>query len=231
MTKLQKFSSFINRLIPPYARLCVLAVIAADLIAYYLPKALDANRSLHLISTALDDALPLVPAFILVYVLAYLQWVFAGVVIVRDSRAHCFRFVSSFILAMFLAMAVMLIWPTVMIRPAVEVRGPFTRLLALIYRIDEPSHIFPSMHCLFSWFCFRFSLGLKRMPRWYGWAQGAFSLLVFVSVVLVKQHVWPDIFGGIAAAELGILLSRLLGADRLVAKLDVFSEAHTVGVN
>ena len=108
MTKLQKFSSFINRLIPPYARLCALAVIAADLIAYYLPKALDANRSLHLISTALDDALPLVPAFILVYVLAYLQWVFAGVVILRDSRAHCFRFVSSFILAMFLAMAVML---------------------------------------------------------------------------------------------------------------------------
>ena len=58
------------------------------------------------------------------------------------------------------------------------------------------------------------------MPRWYAWAQGVFSFLVFASVLLVKQHVWPDILGGIADAELGILLNRLLHADRLIEKLD-----------
>lgn len=71
------------------------------------------------------------------------------------------------------------------------------------------------MHCLASWLCFRFSRKLKRLPRWFGWAQGVFTLLVFASVVLVKQHSWLDIPGGVAAAELGILLSRLLRADRL----------------
>ena len=208
-----------DRLIPPYARLCALALIAMDIFVYYLPTALDVHRTLHPISTVLDDALPLVPAFVLIYVLAYLQWFAASIVILRDSRERCFRFTSAIITAMLLAMAVMLIWPTVMVRPEVAPQGFFTRLLASIYRIDEPSHVFPSMHCLFSWFCFRGSLGLKRMPRWYGWAQGAFTLLVFLSVVLVKQHVWPDIFGGIAVAELGIALSRSLRTERLIERL------------
>ena len=37
-----------------------------------------------------------------------------------------------------------------------------------------------------------------------------FSILVFMSVVFVKQHVFIDIFGGILVAELGIYLSRKL---------------------
>ncbi len=209
---------FLLWLLPPYGWLCGLAVIAADLIAYYGTKALDAGRALHLISTPLDEALPLVPAFIIIYVLAYLQWVFSTVVILRDSRERCFRFTAAICTAMLLAMVTMLIWPTVIVRPQVEIQGPITGLLAQIYCVDAPTHVFPSMHCLFSWFCFRCSLGLKRMPRWYGWAQGVFSFLVFLSVILVKQHVWPDIFGGIAAAEMGIALSRLLPVERLFAK-------------
>ena len=57
------------------------------------------------------------------------------------------------------------------------------------------------------------------MPRWYVWLQLGFTLLVFASVLLVKQHVWPDILGGVAVAELGLLLSRLFHADRLAEKL------------
>lgn len=223
---MKRLRSLLDRLIPPYVRFCALALIAMDIFSYYVPKALDAQRTLHPISTALDDALPLVPAFIIVYVLAYVQWVFAFLVILRDSRERCFRFTAAVLTGMLTAMAVMLIWPTVMVQPEVEVRGPCSWLLNTMYSIDEPTHVFPSMHCLASWFCFRGSLGLERMPRRYAWLQGFFSLLVFVSVVLVKQHVWPDIFGGIAAAELGILLSRLLHLDRITAKLDFSARSH-----
>ena len=69
--------------------------------------------------------------------------------------------------------------------------------------------------------------GLKKLPRWYPWAQLGFTLLVFASVVLVKQHVWPDILGGVAAAELGLLLTRLLRLDRLFARLDLTRRAGT----
>lgn len=217
---MKKISAFFDRLIPKYARLPLLAVLIMNFVAYYVPKLLESQRELHLISTALDDALPRVPAFIYVYVLAYVQWVIAYTVIARDSRATCFRFVAGELIAKTIGMAVLLIYPTTMVRPGVEVSDLTTWLLDAIYRSDTPTNLFPSMHCLASWLCFRRSLGLKRMPRWYAWAQGVFSFLVFASVLLVKQHVWPDILGGIAAAELGILLNRLLHADRLIKKLD-----------
>lgn len=223
---MKQFRNLIDRLVPPYARLCALSLVAMDLFAYYVPKAVDAHRTLHPISTALDDALPLIPAFILIYVLAYVQWVFASLVILRDSRERCFRFTAAVLTGMLAAMLTMLAWPTVMTQQPVEVRDFCTWLLDRIYRMDEPTHVFPSMHCLASWLCFRWSLGLRRMPRAYGWAQGVFTLLVFASTVLVKQHVWPDILGGVAAAELGILLSRLLRLERLTAKFDLSARSH-----
>ena len=208
-----------RKLVPNYARRPLLAILIFNFVAYYVPKLLEPYRTLHLLSTALDDALPRVPGFIYIYVLAYVQWIVAYLVIARDSEECCYRFAAAELLAKAAAMCILLIYPTTLDRPAAEeVTGPTSWLLALIYRTDTPTNLFPSLHCLASWFCFRYSLGLKRLPRWYGWAQGFFSLLVFASVLLVKQHVWPDIFGGIAVAELGIRLSKTFRMERLIAK-------------
>lgn len=223
---MKQLRDLIRRVFPVYARRPLLAVLLFNFICYYIPKALESHRTLHVLSTALDNALPRVPAFIFIYVLAYVQWAVAYTVIARDSRALCYRFVTGELLAKTVAMMILLIYPTTMVRPGVEVRDFTTWVMAAIYRADTPTNLFPSMHCLASWLCFRWSLGLQRMPRWYGWAQGVFSLLVFASVLLVKQHVWPDILGGIAVAEFGILLSRLLRADRLLVKLDHSARSH-----
>ena len=223
---MKQFRTKLEWLLPVYAWLPALALLAMNLIAYYNPKLQESHRTLHPISTALDDRLPLVPAAIFIYVLAYVQWAVAYIVILRDSRELCFRFTAGELTAKLLGMTVMLIWPTTMARPTVETVGLSTWLLNWIYSADTPTNLFPSMHCLASWLCFRRSFGLRRMPRWYPWVQGLFSLLVFASVLLVKQHVWPDILGGIAAAELGFLLSRLLHAERLTAKLDLSARSH-----
>ena len=209
-----------DRLIPRYARKPLVLVILFNFLCYYIPKALESHRSdLHMISTRLDDALPRIPAFILIYVLAYVQWVVAYIVITRDSRVHCCRFVSGELSSKIIAMIILLAYPTTFVRPPVEVTNFTTWVMSLIYKSDTPTNLFPSMHCVASWFCFRGSLGLKKMPKWYAWAQGFFSLLVFASVLLVKQHVWPDILGGIAVAEAGILVARLFHGERLIEKL------------
>jgi len=217
---MKRILDFYDRLIPRYARKPLVLVILFNFLCYYIPKALESHRSdLHMISTRLDDALPRIPAFILIYVLAYVQWVVAYIIITRDSREHCCRFVSGELISKIIAMIILLVYPTTFIRPPVEVTSFSTWLMSLIYQSDTPTNLFPSMHCVASWFCFRGSLGLKRMPKWYAWAQGFFSLLVFASVLLVKQHVWPDILGGIAVAEAGILAARLLHGERLIEKL------------
>ena len=216
---MDRLRKLFDRAFPAYTRKPLLAVLLFQFVCYYLPKAIEGSRTLHLLSTAFDDALPRVPVFIFIYVLAYLQWILSFPVIARDSRELCCRFVAGELCGKAIAMAILLLWPTTLLRPPVEVRDLTTWILDFIYRADTPTNLFPSLHCYMSWLCFRWSLGLKRMPRWYGWAQGLFSLLVFASVLLVKQHVWPDILGGIAVAELGIALSRLFHGERLIEKL------------
>ena len=224
---MKRCKALLDRVIPAYARLPLLVLLAVNFISYYIPKLLESQRTLHVISTSLDDALPRVPGFIFIYVLAYLQWVVAYIIIARDSPERCYRILAGDIIAKLLCMSVFLIYPTTLERPGVEVTDFTTWLLAFIYRADTPTNLFPSPHCLESWVSFRGSLGLKRMPRWYAWAQGFFSLFVFASVLLVKQHVWYDIVGALAAAELGMLLRRVLQADRLLAKLGRLSRSHT----
>jgi hypothetical protein len=43
-------------------------------------------------------------------------------------------------------------------------------------------------------------------------------------VILTKQHIWPDILGGIAFGELGQLLGRRLRAERLFGRLEATSK-------
>ena len=71
----------LKKLIPQYARLPLLAVLIFNFVCYYVPKALESHRTLHVLSTALDDALPRVPVFIYIYILAYVQWAVAYIVI------------------------------------------------------------------------------------------------------------------------------------------------------
>ena len=143
-----------------------------------------------------------------------------------DLAASFRRAVCRELISKAMSMLVFLFYATRMDRPTVEVHDFTTWFLAFIYRMDTPINLFPSLHCLESWLCFRGAIGLKRMPRWYTWFQLVFTLLVFATVLLVKQHVWPDILGGVAFAELGQLLGRLFKADRLLAKTDRSLRSH-----
>ena len=211
---------FLDRLIPQWARRPLLCVLFFNLLVYYIPKFLEPYRTLHKVSTHLDRLLPCVPFFVLIYVLAYVQWVTGFVVIARDSPERCRRVFSGDLISMALVLIFFLIWPTTMDRAPAAGTGFFPRLLAFIYSTDTPTNLFPSLHCLQSWLCFRGAIGLRRMPKVYTWVQLVFALLVFASVVLTKQHIWPDILGGIAFAEAGQGLARLLRAERMFGKTE-----------
>ena len=224
---MEKLKRIWDRMLPKYTRLPLLIILAFNFFVYYLPKLVEPYLKLHKIHTAFDDRLPLIPAFIFIYLLAFAQWAVGYIVIARDSPERCYRILSGELIAKALTLCIFLCYSTTMDRPEVEVRGFSTWVLAFIYKVDTPINLFPSLHCLESWLCFRGAIGLKRMPRWYTWLQLTFTLLVFAAVLLVKQHVWPDIVGGVAMAELGQLLRRLFRADRLLAKTDRSPRSHS----
>ena len=58
---------------------------------------------------------------------------------------------------------------------------------------------------------------MKKMPSWYKPFTLVFSLLVFASTVLLKQHLLIDIAGGILVAEVCIQIAARTKIGRKVS--------------
>ena len=216
----QRIQQGLERILPSYARIPLVLLVIINLIVYEGTQFLMLHAKHWDLALPLDARIPFRPAWIVIYILAYLQWVVGYVLIARESRAHCNRVLAGEIIAKLICMLFFIVLPTRIERPVVEGSGVFAALTRLIFASDLPGNLFPSIHCLESWICFRGAIGMKRVPRWYAPAMLAFTLMVFASTVLVKQHVLVDIPAGVLVAEAGLLLSDKLRAGRLLDRLE-----------
>lgn len=87
-------------------------------------------------------------------------------------------------------------------RPVLYGDGIWVSLLQAVYKMDAPTNLFPSIHCLVSWFSFIGIRGRKSVPKAYRVFSCLFAILVCVSTQVTKQHYIVDVFGGIAIAEI-----------------------------
>ena len=216
----QRIQQGLERILPSYARIPLVLLVIINLIVYEGTQFLMLHAKHWDLALPLDARIPFRPAWIVIYILAYLQWAVGFIVISRESREHCYRVFMGEIIAKLICMLFFIALPTRIERPVVEGSGVFAALTRLIFASDLPGNLFPSIHCLESWICFRGAIGMKRVPRWYAPAMLALSLMVFASTVLVKQHVLVDIPAGVLVAELGLLLSDKLRAGRLLDRLE-----------
>ena len=215
--------SHIDRILPSYARIPLVLLVILNLIVYEGTQFLMLRAEHMSFALPLDGCIPFRMEWIVIYILAYLQWAVGFVIIARESRERCYRVFAGELIAKLICGLFFIVLPTRIERPAVEGSGFIAWLMKLVYAGDLPANLFPSIHCMDSWFCFRGAIGMKRVPRWYAPLMLIFTLLVFASTVLVKQHVLVDIPAGILVAELGLLLSDKLRAGRV---LDAIEDAR-----
>lgn len=190
--------------------------IGTTCLVYYGARIFNLGRVYHCISVPADDLIPFAPGFILVYVLAFVQWGLNYLQLAHVDKTTCLRFAGALLLAKLVCGVVYLIYPTCMTcRPTPEGRDLLSALARLIFAVDTPpDNLFPSIHCLESWMCLRLTLRSKTLPRWVKWGCAAFTLLVFASVVLIRQHVLMDIPAGIAVGEVCLLLTTRMFKER-----------------
>ena len=86
--------------------------------------------------------------------------------------------------------------------------------------MDAPDNLFPSIHCLESYVCFRGALYTKKVPVWYKYVMLISTVLVFASTVLVKQHVLVDMLGAVLAVEFGLFVSKKWNLGRIFKKIN-----------
>ncbi|MBQ9760272.1 MAG: phosphatase PAP2 family protein [Clostridia bacterium] len=220
-TMRERLKSVIDFILPKYAYVPIVAAVGTNMLVYFATKPFVSQAEHYDLSIFIDDRLPFVPFFILFYVLAYLQWAWHYIYHYRKSREDCYHYATADVIAKLLCLVFFLALPAEIERPTLTGDGFWEYLTGLIYAADSPHNLFPSIHCLASWLCFRSALEIKTAPRWYAPAQLVFSLLVFASTVLVKQHFFVDIFAGIAVVEIAWFLSRRLRLWRVFEKIEL----------
>lgn len=213
-----KMKEKITNLIPKYAVFPLILALLVNNCVYIGVAQFKNILSFTSLATPLDEKIPLITPFVIFYVLAYVQWVLNYVLIGRDSKKLCYKFVGGDIISKIICLFFFILLPTTLVRPEITGTDIFSRLVQFIYTVDSPVNLFPSIHCLESWCCIRaaFQLHLKttKRTRFYQIATILMSLGVFASTLFIRQHVIVDVFGGIAAFEIGMGVMKILGCRR-----------------
>ena len=208
---MKKWIGALRRLIdriPNYARLPLFLCLVTDLVAFYLPRLLGVQARYDL-SVALDACFPPVPLFTVIYFAAFVFWTVNYILICRQSKELTQRLFFADTFCKVVCLICFFAVPCYIVRPANEqITGTGAWLLRLLYAVDEPNNLFPSIHCLVSWLSFRplLSRDAKRVPIGYKAFSGIFCALVCLSTLYTRQHVLADWVSGFAAAEIGWLL-------------------------
>lgn len=199
----------LKKLLPGYAILPLIFAVVVNFTVYGGAQLLAFDLPRHNIAGALDNRLPFIPQFLVIYVGCYLFWIVNYILIARQDKRECYQFFTADFISRIICLFFFLAFPTTNIRPDVSGPGFWNHAMRILYTLDLPLNLFPSVHCLVSWFCY---IGIRRdpaVPLWYRRCSCVIAVLVFISTLAVKQHVLIDIAGAVILAETCQRLGRL----------------------
>lgn len=154
--------------------------------------------------TPLDERIPLVPAFAVPYLSAFVLGPVTAVAFARRSPDLVLSTLLAGIVLLAVAYTVYMTAQTYVARPEDVGTGFFADLLRFVYGNDEPYNAFPSLHTGFSTV---FAIHWLRYGGRAGAACTAWCALIVLSTLFVHQHYLADLAGGIAAGTLASLLA------------------------
>jgi membrane-associated phospholipid phosphatase len=168
---------------------------------------------------AIDRAIPLQPAWAIVYGCLYLFLILLPIFVVREPL-HLRRTLYAYMTVWLTAYVVFWVYPTYAPRPqgeAVAGAGFPAWALRALYGMDPPYNCFPSIHVGHS---FVSAITLCRVHRRLGAASVIAAGLVGLSTLFVKQHYVLDVVAGAALAGAGGALFLRIGSRETVAEID-----------
>lgn len=208
----------LGRLVPSAHFLPLIAFLLLDILVYFLSNLLLKDVARGTLALPIDGKIPLVPAFIIVYFASYLFWLWGFLLAARQSSRAFFGFFVRVMVSLLVTLGFFCFLPLAIARPEAVGDGFLSDAVRLLYRIDPPHNLFPSLHCFFSWIIYTEVRGKKEVPLALRLFFCFFSLAVFLSTLFTRQHYLLDVVGGVALAELsGLLL--LTPLPRLAERL------------
>jgi len=140
----------------------------------------------------MDSFFPLIPFFIVFYISAYVLIVLP-IAFIDDLRP----FTLALLAVGGITAIIFILFPGNITRPEIVSNDIFSRLLLWMYSVDNAHNVFPSSHVSLS-----FLSALIIHKRWcYLWL-----LLILISTLLVEQHFFWDVVGGLIVGAIGYII-------------------------
>lgn len=198
---MNRFRRILAGMIPEYSFFPLILALSFDTAVYFGARVIAGGWHHYNMESSLDKMVPFWSPAVVIYLGCYLFWAVNYILIARqDKRSVCQFFWSDF-LAHVICFIIFLAFPTTNVRPVVRPDGLWNQLMLWVFSIDAADNLFPSIHCLVSWFCF---IGIRKrqeIPKWYRIFSCVMALMVCASTLFTRQHVIMDVLGGVLLAE------------------------------
>lgn len=159
---MKKILKGLTRILPAYGIFPVIFSFVFNCLVYSGSRMIAGGWYHHNIETAVDRSLPFVPQFLIIYFGCYLFWAVNYILIARQDRYSVYQFFTGDFISRCICLGFFLLYPTTNTRPVITDGGLWNQLALWLYSIDAADNLFPSIHCLVSWFCY---LGHPRKKR------------------------------------------------------------------
>ncbi len=174
------------------------------------------NESILPIIDQIDNAIPVLPIFVIPYVWAYLFWGMAPMAASKCKTDHFKDFLAAYLIACVVGGLILVFVPTYMDRVA---EGLWTRpqdnflekLLHFWYSLvgsERAYNLFPSFHCINSTICYLAVAGRKEVPLWFRVYSLVIAVMIFAATLFVKQHYLIDVVSGILIASVAFATAK-----------------------
>lgn len=199
---MNKLKKNLAKIVPSYGLVPLVLALTVNMAVYMGARWIAGDWYHYNIETPLDSLIPFWPPSSAIYLGCYVFWVINYILIARQEKKEVCQFFAGDILSRMICLFFFLLIPTTNTRPVVEAAGFWNQVMRLVYSVDAADNLFPSIHCLVSWFCYIAIRNRKEIPVWYQRFSCLMAVMICISTLTTKQHVIIDVMGGVGLAEI-----------------------------
>ena len=162
----------------------------------------------HIINSFIE--FPLIKIFVYPYNLWYPFIIISMFIIYKYDKNKFGPLITTMLITTIMANITFILYPSMMIRPKIEVTNFTTWLLDYTYKIDTPAvNCLPSMHCMFCFITSYYILTCKNIKTNKKIPIIIFSSIIILSTVFIKQHIIEDAILALIYTTIAIIIIKI----------------------
>lgn len=199
------------------ATLFVLAVVVTIVFTWGLPQMLSYGAS-NFPAIPLDDKIPLITEFVWIYYFTFPLGIITIYILYFKNREALWEVIVTLIIACIISMVFYFVYPTEMIKPALDPVSLSDRFTISTWNASRPVCCLPSQHCFMALSCIIASINEKNTHWFIRVFTALCGVLIIMSTVFIKQHYFLDFIASFCIIVPLYVALKLLGFGKKCEK-------------